>query len=173
MLQVAINNSRPQCNPKINRSSTKPGFPKHSSLGKGSPTCESLPSGLRFGLECNCFSSPGNHSILSMLSCRPVIGGYLPFIGSPTHALFWLLQLPKVSEYLRISQNINISEYLRIGFWQKTVETRAGCPGAVTGQWLVWRPNPAAPGRDLPMIFAVTKNMGFLRGSEWHNMAIQ
>ena len=72
------------------------------------------------------------------------------------------LRSQNVSEYLRISQNI--SEYLRIGFWQKTVETRAGCPGAVTGQWLVWRPNPAAPGRDLPMIFAVTKNVGPLKG---------
>jgi hypothetical protein len=129
MLQVAINNSRPQCNPKINRSSTKPGFPKHSSLGKGSPTCESLPSGLRFGLECNCFSSPGNHSILSMLSCRPVIGGYLPFIGSPTHALFWLLQLPKVSEYLRISISQNISELV-------SGKKRWKLGPAVLAQWL-------------------------------------
>ena len=106
MLQVAINNSRPQCNPKTNRSSTKPGPPKpHLRIFAAR-------AALCFGVQ-----------LLLLARSPPLIGGYDHlFIGSPIHALFWLLQLSKVSEYLRISQKIseylrisqNISEYLRI-----------------------------------------------------------
>ena len=56
---LAISSARPECrDPKINRSSTKPGFPKHSSLVKGLYSRAAEPKSVKTAEKQSCVLCP-------------------------------------------------------------------------------------------------------------------